>query len=159
MNSKDIVWYNLDYDGVDPIFSCSDFQNVPLIGAKGGLINYSNVLSLRQMGYLLKDKPEDQLFEEFLIAEWVDDSEMLKRIHCVWGKIYRIGKKKLDKQNCIALKPYTYWVRSSVKTIKLSYPWEPSTSLKPTRPPVVSIFEVDKPKYPIKLLEKEKNDF
>lgn len=80
LNVDDIVKYSRDYDGVEPIFSCGDFQNDPLIGAKGGLINYNLVLSLRQLGYPLKEKPEDRQLEEFIMAEGVEDFEMVKRI-------------------------------------------------------------------------------
>lgn len=158
LNIKDIVWYSRDYDGVEPIFRCGDFHNVPLIGAKGGLNNCNLVLSLCQLGYPLKDKPEDKQLEEFMIAEGVDGSELLKRVHRVWGKAQHIGKKEFGKQNCIALEPYTYWVKARVQTIKLPYPWEPSMSLKPPRYSVVSIYEVDKFKETIKFLQKENVD-
>lgn len=97
LDVDDIVWYNRDYDGGDPIFSCGDFQSFPIIGAKGGLINYNHVLSLRQLGYSLKEKPEDKQLEELMIAEGVDDSELLKRIRRAWGKIHHNGKKELGK--------------------------------------------------------------
>ncbi|XP_050892585.1 uncharacterized protein LOC127098119 [Lathyrus oleraceus] len=121
LNGDDIVWYNHDYDGVEPIFSCGDFRNVPLIGSKGGLINYNHVLSVCQLGYSLKEKPEDKQFEEFLIAKGIDNSEMLK-IHRAWRKIHRIRGKELDKHNCIEFGPYTEYVRARVKTMKLPYP-------------------------------------
>lgn len=158
LNADDIVWYSRDYDGVKLIFSCGDFQNIPLISAKGGLINYNHILSLCQLGYPLKEKPEDKQLEEFVIAKGVEDSEMLKRICRAWGKIHCIRKKELGKQNCIALSPYTYWVRPRAKTIKFPYLWEPSMSLKPTRLPVVSVYEVDELKETIKALEKESVD-
>lgn len=128
-------------------------SNVHVIGTKGG-INYNNVLSLCQLGCPLKDKPEDSLLEDFVLAEGDDDPELLKRIRRTWGKVHLIVKKELGKKNCIAMEPYTDWVKEGVKIVKLSYPWEPSISLKPHRPSIVHVSGVDKIKDTIKLLEK-----
>lgn len=97
LNVEDIVWYNRNYDGIKPIFSCGDFHNVPLTGAKGGMINYNLVLSLRKLGYPLKDKPKDILLEKFVLDEGVDDPELLKRVRHAWGKVHIIRKKELGK--------------------------------------------------------------
>lgn len=72
LDAEDVIWYNCDYIGVEPIFCCGDIQNVPLISTKGGLINYNPVLSLCQLGYPLKEKPEDWQLEELLLAEGYD---------------------------------------------------------------------------------------
>lgn len=39
LNAEDIIWYSRDKDGVEPIFSYGNFHNVPLIGAKNGIVN------------------------------------------------------------------------------------------------------------------------
>lgn len=67
--ADDIIWYFRDYDGVDPIYSGGYFQNVRLISARDGVINYNPIISFRQLGYLLKEKPEDKLLEDFTIVE------------------------------------------------------------------------------------------
>lgn len=153
LNIEDVVWYNRDYDRIKPIFSCGYFHNVHVIGTKGG-INYNNVLSLCQLGYPLKDKPDDSLLEDFLLDEGDGDPELLKRIRRTWGKVHLIVKKELGKQNCIYMEPYTDWIKAEVKIVKISYPWEPSISLKPPRPSIVHVSEVDKLKDTTKLLEK-----
>lgn len=107
MDDDDVVWNCCDYDRVEPIYSCGDFQNIPLVSARGGVINYNPVLSLRQFGYQLKEKPEDKLLEEFHIVEGVEDANMVKRIRRAWGKVHHIGEKELGKQNYIAVKSYT----------------------------------------------------
>lgn len=84
LSADDIVWYSRDYDGLKHIFSYGDFQNIPLISAKGGFINYNHVLSPCQLGYPLKENPGDKQLEEFLVAKGVEDSEMLKRICRAW---------------------------------------------------------------------------
>lgn len=70
-------------------------SNVPLISVKCGVINYYSVRSLRQLGYQLKEEPESKLLEEILIAEGVEDTYMMKRIHQAWGKVQHIGKNEL----------------------------------------------------------------
>lgn len=66
MDVEDVVWYYRDYDGVEIIYSCKDFLNVPLVSAIGGVINYNMVLSLRRLGYQLKKEPQPKLLENFL---------------------------------------------------------------------------------------------
>lgn len=61
LDVDDIVWFYRDYNWVEPIYNFGDFHNGALISARGGVSNYNHVLSLRQLGYLLKSKPEDTL--------------------------------------------------------------------------------------------------
>lgn len=97
LDVEDVVWCSHDYLGVELIFRCGEFSNVPLVIIKGGLINYNHVLSLRQLGYPLKEKPEDCLLEELLLAEGVENPDLMKKVRRAWGKIHRIGKKELGK--------------------------------------------------------------
>ena len=62
LTNDDISWYNHVYDGVRIIDSCDEFSNVPLLGTSGG-INYNPVLARRQLGFPLKDKPNNILLE------------------------------------------------------------------------------------------------
>lgn len=87
LDDENVVLYYRDYDGVEPIYNCGDFHNVPLVSARGGVINYNPILSLCQLGYQLKEKPEANLLEEFLIAEGVEDADMMKRTQCAWVKV------------------------------------------------------------------------
>ncbi|XP_050889708.1 uncharacterized protein LOC127094998 [Lathyrus oleraceus] len=57
-----IIWYPHALNSEDAITSCGDFPNVPLIGSKG-CINYNPVLAVRQLGYPITYKPDDQLIE------------------------------------------------------------------------------------------------
>lgn len=124
----------------------------------GGLINYNLVLSLRQLGYPLKEKPEDHLLEELLLAEGVENPELMKKVRRSWGKIQRVGKKELGKQLCTVTTSYADWVKSRAKMIKLSYPWEPSMCIKTIKPYAVVVYEVDLLKETITKLEKENTD-
>ena len=62
LTNDDIFWYNRVYDGVQIIDSCGEFSNVPLLGTCGG-INYNPILARRQLGFPLKDKPNNILLE------------------------------------------------------------------------------------------------
>jgi hypothetical protein len=52
----DVVWYNPAYDTRTIIDSCGEFGNVPLLGIHGG-ISYNPILTTRQFGYPMKEKP------------------------------------------------------------------------------------------------------
>ena len=69
---NDISWYSRDYEGIMIIFSCGNFPNVPLMEIVGG-INYNLILALRQLGYLMLDKPDTKLLDEFVLTEGVDN--------------------------------------------------------------------------------------
>ncbi|KAI5428340.1 hypothetical protein KIW84_033367 [Lathyrus oleraceus] len=56
LTNEDIVWYALS--SLDIIDSCGEFSNVPLIGTQGG-INYNPALARRQLGFTLRDKPNN----------------------------------------------------------------------------------------------------
>ncbi|KAI5434776.1 hypothetical protein KIW84_021554 [Lathyrus oleraceus] len=73
------------------IMSCGEFRNVPLVGTKG-CINYNPVLSLRQLGFVMKGKPLE-----------AEDGAVL-------------GKKF-----AIAMPDYTDWVKKRVETLLLPY--------------------------------------
>lgn len=45
LDAEDVIWYNHDYLGVELIFHCGEFPNVPLVNTKEGLINYNHVIS------------------------------------------------------------------------------------------------------------------
>lgn len=154
-NAEDVVWYCRDYNRVELIYSYGDFQNIPLVGARGGVINYNPVLSLRQLGYQLKEEPKAKLLEEFLIAEGVEDADIIKRIRRAWGKVHCIGKKELGKENCVTVESYIKWVKSRAKSIKLPYPWDPSMGFKAPKPFVAVILEENVLNKTIKSLENE----
>ncbi|XP_050875825.1 uncharacterized protein LOC127079490 [Lathyrus oleraceus] len=59
-----IHWYDPSYDVEVIIDSCGEFPNVPLLGVHGG-INYNPILSRRQLGYPMADKPDNLLLSGF----------------------------------------------------------------------------------------------
>jgi hypothetical protein len=92
------------------IDSCGEFSNVPLLGTCGG-INYNPVLARRQLGFPLKDKPNNILLEGVFFQEGKDPQGLKSKMVCAWRKIHRKGRKELGPKNCVALEPYTAWVR------------------------------------------------
>ncbi|KAI5420906.1 hypothetical protein KIW84_044662 [Lathyrus oleraceus] len=66
--NDDIVWYNPSFSSLKIIDCCGEFSNVPLISTQGG-INYNPALARRQLGFPLRDKPNNMLLEGLLYQE------------------------------------------------------------------------------------------
>ncbi|XP_058722777.1 uncharacterized protein LOC131594613 [Vicia villosa] len=79
LTANDIVWYHLRTDIEQVITRCGSFGNVPLIGTKG-VINYNPKLALRQLGFVLKDKPLDKEIFESVCFEKGTDPESLEKV-------------------------------------------------------------------------------
>lgn len=158
LTADDISWYSRDYDGIQIIFQCGNFPNVPLIGTRG-CINYNPVLALRQLGYPMEDKPDDNAIEGFFMGEGVKDFDLVKRIRKAWNKVYRKGRHELGKKNVIAREPYTNWVRERVSKNLLPYPPEPPMCARPSKPTHVSKEEADELHDMIAKLTKESEEW
>ncbi|KAI5383508.1 hypothetical protein KIW84_070769 [Lathyrus oleraceus] len=91
LTNDDISWYNRVYDGVQIIDSCGEFSNVPLLGTCDG-INYNPVLARRQLGFPLKDKPNNILLEGMFFQEGKDPQGLKGRMVRAWRKIHRKGR-------------------------------------------------------------------
>ena len=68
LTNDDITWYSSVYEDVEIIDSCGEFSNVPLLGTQGG-INYNPALARRQLGFAIKDKPNNTLLEGLFFQE------------------------------------------------------------------------------------------
>ncbi|KAI5445798.1 hypothetical protein KIW84_013871 [Lathyrus oleraceus] len=128
LTNDDISWYNRVYDGVQIIDSCGEFSNVPLLGTCGG-INYNPVLARRQLGFPLKDKPNNILLEGVFFQEGKDPQGLKGRMVRAWRKVHRKGRKELGPKNCIALEPYTAWVRKRESEYLMPYEYPRPTPL------------------------------
>ncbi|KAI5421281.1 hypothetical protein KIW84_044926 [Lathyrus oleraceus] len=100
LTNDDIFWYNRVYDGVQIIDSCGEFSIVPLLGTCGGS-NYNPILARRLKGRIVR----------------------------AWRKIHRKGRKELGPKNCIALEPYTLWVRRRASEYLMPYEYPRPTPL------------------------------
>ena len=71
LTNDDIVWYDPSLGSLEIIDSCGEFSNVPLIGTQGG-INYNPALARRQLGFPLRDKPNNTQLEGLFYQEGKD---------------------------------------------------------------------------------------
>ncbi|KAI5402155.1 hypothetical protein KIW84_066563 [Lathyrus oleraceus] len=128
LTNDDISWYDRVYDGVQIIDSCSEFSNVPLLGTCGG-ISYNPVLARRQLGFPLKDKPNNILLEGVFFQEGKDPQGLKARMVRAWRKIHKKGRNELGPKNCIALELYTDWVRKRASEYLMPYDYPRPTPL------------------------------
>ncbi|KAI5391477.1 hypothetical protein KIW84_076336 [Lathyrus oleraceus] len=128
LTNDDISWYNRVYDGVQIIDSCGEFSNVPLLGTCGG-ISYNPVLARRQLRFPLKDKPNNILLEGVFFQEGKDPQGLKGRMVRAWRKIHKKGRNELGPKNCIALEPYTAWVRKRASEYLMPYDYPRPTPL------------------------------
>ncbi|KAI5431425.1 hypothetical protein KIW84_035569 [Lathyrus oleraceus] len=128
LTNDDISWYNRVYDGVQIIDSCGEFSNVPLLGTCGG-ISYNPVLARRQLGFALKDKPNNILLEGVFFQEGKDPQGLKSRMVRAWCKVHKKGRSELDPKNCIALEPYIAWVRKRASKYLMPYDYPRPTPL------------------------------
>ncbi|KAI5391445.1 hypothetical protein KIW84_076309 [Lathyrus oleraceus] len=85
---------------------CGEFSNVPLIGTQGG-INYNPALARRQLGFPLRDKPNNTLLEGLFYQEGKSPQHLKKKIVHAWHNVHRKGRSELGLCNCVALEAYT----------------------------------------------------
>ncbi|KAI5438464.1 hypothetical protein KIW84_024269 [Lathyrus oleraceus] len=128
LTNDDIFWYDRAYDGVQIIDSCGEFSNVPLLGTCGG-ISYNPALARRQLGFPLKDKPNNILLEGVFFQEGKDPQGLKARMVRAWRKIHKKGRSELGPKNCIALEPYTTWVRKRASEYLMPYDYPRPTPL------------------------------
>ncbi|KAI5419834.1 hypothetical protein KIW84_043840 [Lathyrus oleraceus] len=128
LTNDDISWYNRVYDGVQIIDSCGEFSNMPLLGTCGG-INYNPVLARRQFGFPLKDKPNNILLEGVFFQEGKDLQGLKARMVHAWRKVHKKGRKELGPKNCVAMEPYTAWVRKRAYEYLMPYEYPRPTPL------------------------------
>ncbi|KAI5423032.1 hypothetical protein KIW84_046150 [Lathyrus oleraceus] len=128
LTNDDISWYNRVYDGVQIIDSCGEFSNVPLLGTRGG-INYNPVLARRQLGFPIKDKPNNILLEGVFFQEGKDPQGLKGRMVRAWRKIHRKGRKELGPKNCVTMEPYTSWFRKRASEYLMPYEYPRPTPL------------------------------
>ncbi|KAI5437643.1 hypothetical protein KIW84_023672 [Lathyrus oleraceus] len=128
LTNDDISWHDCAYDGVQIIDSCGEFSNVPLLGTCGG-ISYNPALARRQLGFPLKDKPNNILLEGVFFQEGKDPQGLKARMVRAWRKIHKKGRSELGPKNCIALEPYTAWVRKRASEYLMPYDYPRPTPL------------------------------
>ncbi|KAI5433539.1 hypothetical protein KIW84_020722 [Lathyrus oleraceus] len=112
------------------IDSYGKFSNVPLIGTQGG-INYNPALARRQLGFPLRDKPNNTLLEGLFYQEGKDPQHLKQKIVHAWHDVHRKGRFELGPCNCVA---YTLWVKKRALELKMPYPCERPMSMVVVEP-------------------------
>lgn len=74
------------------ITSCGSFPNVPLIGSRG-CISYNPVLALRQIGFPLYERPEEEALRSFVIHDISIHATFLAQVIKAWEKVHTKGSK------------------------------------------------------------------
>ncbi|XP_050908547.1 uncharacterized protein LOC127122215 [Lathyrus oleraceus] len=106
LRSDDLSWYSKEYIGMDIIFNCGDFPNLPLIGTQG-CVNSNPVLSIRQLGYPMEGPPDASSLEAFLLLDLgVKNPSLFQRIREAWKMVNRKGKVDLGRINGITKESY-----------------------------------------------------
>ncbi|KAI5401541.1 hypothetical protein KIW84_066133 [Lathyrus oleraceus] len=77
LTNDDIVWYDSSLGSLDIIDGCGELSNVPLIGTQGG-INYNPALAHCQLGFSLRDKPNNTQLEGLFYQEGKDPQHLKK---------------------------------------------------------------------------------
>ncbi|KAI5392826.1 hypothetical protein KIW84_060113 [Lathyrus oleraceus] len=120
LTSYDIRWQSYRMDVRNVIMSCGEFRNVPLIGTRG-CINYNPVLSLRQLGFVMKGRPLEAEVAESVYFEKKSDPARLEQVGRAWKSIGVKDGSVLGKKFAVAMPDYTEWVKERVETLLLPY--------------------------------------
>ncbi|KAI5445829.1 hypothetical protein KIW84_013895 [Lathyrus oleraceus] len=121
---------------------CGEFPNVPLLGTCGG-ISYNPILARRQLGFPLKDKPNNILLEGVFFLEGKDPQGLKARFVRAWRSIHKKSRNELGPKNCIALEPYTSWVRQRAATYLMPYDYPRPTPLDVVGPSTLPVQRVE----------------
>ena len=157
LTERSILWYARKIKERKVTISCGDFPNVPLIGSRG-CINYNPILSIRQLGYPMLRKPDDEVLKEFVLDDTnTNDLSILQRVIRSWAQVHRKGNE-LRKRGIAINEPYSQWIKERVKKIQLPFILIPSSQPSSPEPVPTSVEEVDMLKATIERLEKEKEE-
>ncbi|KAI5431681.1 hypothetical protein KIW84_035734 [Lathyrus oleraceus] len=118
---------------LEVIDSCGEFSNVPFIGTQGG-INYNPALARRQLGFPLRDKPNNNLLEGLFYQEGKDPQHLKQKIVHAWHSVHKKGRSELGLCNCVALEADTLWVKKRAMELKMPYPCEKHMSMVVVEP-------------------------
>ncbi|KAI5429398.1 hypothetical protein KIW84_034128 [Lathyrus oleraceus] len=90
-------------------------------GGTKGCINYNPVLSLRQLGFVMKGRPLDADIAESVCFEKRSDPARLEQVGRAWKTISVKDGSVLGKKFAVAMPAYLDWVKERVKTLLLPY--------------------------------------
>lgn len=88
LSEQSICWYAFKMPRDKVITSCGSFTNVPLFGSRG-CINYNSLLVLRQIGFSLSVRLDEDSLIGFVIHDIVRDAGLLIQVIKAWEKVKR----------------------------------------------------------------------
>ncbi|XP_058774839.1 uncharacterized protein LOC131649114 [Vicia villosa] len=133
--AKDNVWYNKGLDEAEIIFGCGKFDNVPLMGLRGG-INYNHVLAMRTFRYSFTSPPVEKEIVDSLFYHLVTNAGKMEEVVQAWKNVHRKDKTHLGKKYCATYVDYVVWVKFVAKAQGMPFPPKdplyPPSSEQPT---------------------------
>ncbi|KAI5421777.1 hypothetical protein KIW84_045276 [Lathyrus oleraceus] len=94
-----------------------------------GGINYNPALARRQLGFLLRDKPNNTQLEGLFYQEGKDTQHLKQKMIHAWHNLHRKGRSELGPDNCVALEAYTTWAKKRALELKMPYASERPMSM------------------------------
>ena len=129
-----IVWFNPVLDPKVIIDRCGEFNNVPLLGIRGG-INYNPDLARRQFGYPMKMSHLYLFLDSEFFFYKKDGANKRAQFVKAWHSIIKMDKNHLGRNSNTAQEAYIQWVINRADKLKMLYPLQRFvTSTTPTIP-------------------------
>lgn len=92
MSEQFVSWYAFNTKRDKVITSYGNFPNVPLIDSRG-CINYNPILALRQIGFPLFEKRNEEALLGVVIHDVARDVSLLIQVIKAWEKVHTKGSE------------------------------------------------------------------
>jgi len=143
LTPAEVVWYDPAYDKGTIIDSCGEFNNVPLLGIRGG-ISYNPVLARRQFRFPVERKPLSIHLESIYYHNQKDTKGMRHQIMRAWHAIRRRDRGQLGKRTGAVHEDYTQWVIDRAMQLGMPYKLPRFLSVITPAPPLPMTLETEK---------------
>jgi len=127
LTPANIVWFNPVIDPEVIIDRCGEFKNVPLLGARGGII-YNLALARRQFGYPMKMSPLYLFLDNEFFFYKKDGANMKAQFVKSWHSIIKMDKNQLGRKLNTAQESYVQWVINRAEKLQMPYPLQRSVT-------------------------------
>ena len=154
LTPADVVWYNPTFDPEVIIDHCGEFNNVPLLGTRGG-ISYNPVLARRQFGYPMRMNPLYLILDRDFFFYEKDTENKKAQFVRAWHSIVKKDKNQLGNKSSATHESYLQWVINRATQIGMPYPLLRSlASTNPTMPSTLPPESMEE--YRVRLTESER---
>ncbi|XP_050895429.1 uncharacterized protein LOC127102056 [Lathyrus oleraceus] len=152
----DIEWYSYAYDEPKIIDSCGEFPNAPFLGTKRD-INYNPILTRRQLGYPMKDKPSNILLEGLFFKEAKDNKALKEKIVHARHHVHKKGREVIGKPKCVYLDPYLQRVQARSIKLKMPYPRHEPFPIANREPTLIFMIDTEKLQIALTKVQQERD--